>query len=99
LLHHTKKHIESNRVLDNVSFTVKSRATTLAHVLLVLKHRVITQHTRHELQSFIHLVVCLTTASSKASSPDSAIQSFLLQMRVSSPFLNTLRTGDAELRF
>ena len=32
-------------------------------------------------------------ASSKASSPHSAIQSFLLQMRVSSPFLNTFRTG------
>jgi len=38
---------------------------------------------------FIHLSVCLndrSKASSKASSPHSAIQSFLLQMTVSSPF-------------
>jgi hypothetical protein len=39
---------------------------------------------------FIHSAVCLNVrskASSKASSPHSAIQSFLLQMRVSSPLL------------
>jgi len=43
---------------------------------------------------FIHLVVCLTTgpkASSKVSSPHSAIQSSLFQMRVSSPFLKVIQ--------
>jgi hypothetical protein len=43
--------------------------------------------------TFIHLVVCYdrSKASSKAGSPHSAIQSFLPQMRVSSPFLNFIQ--------
>ena len=45
------------------------------------------------LHSFSSLFYDRSKASSKASSPHSAIQSFLFQMRVSSPFLNTLRTG------
>ena len=43
---------------------------------------------------FIHLAVCLTTGpkpSSKASSPHSAIQRFLFQMRLSSPFLKVIQ--------
>ena len=43
---------------------------------------------------FIHLVVCLTTGPKplpKLSSPHSAIQSFLLQMRVSSPFFKVIQ--------
>jgi hypothetical protein len=43
---------------------------------------------------FIHLVVLSydrSKASSKASSPHSAIQSFLLQMTVSSPFLKVIQ--------
>ena len=45
------------------------------------------------LTAFIHLVVSYdrSKASSKASSPHSAIWSVLLQMRVSSPFLKLLR--------
>jgi hypothetical protein len=39
--------------------------------------------------SFIHLVVSYDR--SKASSPHSAIQSFLYQMRVSSPFLKVIQ--------
>ena len=47
------------------------------------------------IQSIIHsFSSCLSydrsKASSKASSPHSAIQSFLLQMRASSPFFNLL---------
>jgi hypothetical protein len=41
-----------------------------------------------------NLAVCpydMSKASSKASSPHSAIQSFLLQMRVSSPFLKVIQ--------
>ena len=43
--------------------------------------------------AFIHLVVSYdrSKASSKASSPHSAIQSFLFQMRVSSPFLKVIQ--------
>jgi hypothetical protein len=42
------------------------------------------------IHSFSSLSYDRSKASSKASSPHSAIQSFLLQMRVSSPFLNPL---------
>jgi len=41
--------------------------------------------------SFSSLSYNRSKASSKASSPHSAIQSFLFQMRVSSPFLNPLK--------
>ena len=48
-----------------------------------------------ELATFIHSFSSLSydrsKASSKASSPHSAIQSFLLQMRVSSPFLKVIQ--------
>ena len=42
------------------------------------------------IHSFSSLSYDRSKASSKASSPHSAIQSFLLKMRVSSPFLNPL---------
>jgi len=42
----------------------------------------------NKIHSFSSLSYDRSEASSKASSPHSAIQSFLLQMRVSSPFLN-----------
>ena len=44
----------------------------------------------HSLHSFYCLPYDISRASSKANSPHSAIYSFLLQMRVSSPFLNPL---------
>ena len=48
-----------------------------------------------DIHSFIHSFSSLSydrsTASSKASSPHRAIQSFLLQMRVSSPFLKVIQ--------
>ena len=43
------------------------------------------------IHSFSSLSYDRSKASSKASSPHSAIQSFLLQMRVSSPFLNVIQ--------
>ena len=49
--------------------------------------------TFQNIHSFSSLSYDRSKASSKASCPHSAIQSFLLQMRVSSPFLNTFRTG------
>ena len=49
------------------------------------------------LHPFSSLSYDRSKASSKASSPHSLIQSFFLQKRVSSPFLNTLRTGSFKL--
>jgi hypothetical protein len=43
------------------------------------------------LHSFSSLSYDMPKASSKASSPHSAIQSFLFQMRVSSPFLKVIQ--------
>ena len=43
------------------------------------------------IRSFSSLSYDRSKASSKASSPHSAIQSFLLQMRVSSPFLKVIQ--------
>jgi hypothetical protein len=43
------------------------------------------------IHSFSSLSYDRSKASSKASSPRSAIQSFLLQMRVSSPFLKVIQ--------
>jgi hypothetical protein len=43
------------------------------------------------IHSFISLSYDRSKASSKASSPHSAIQSFLFQMRVSSPFLTVIQ--------
>ena len=43
------------------------------------------------IHSFSSLPYDRSKASSKASSPHSAIQSFLLQMRVSSPFLKVIQ--------
>ena len=43
------------------------------------------------IHSFSSLSYDRPKASSKASSPHSAIQSFLLQMRVSSPFLKVIQ--------
>ena len=43
------------------------------------------------IHSFGSLSYDRSKASSKASSPHSAIQSFLLQMRVSSPFLKAIQ--------
>jgi len=48
----------------------------------------------YSVTKLIHLAVCLTTGPKppqKASSPHSAIQSFLLQMTVSSPFLKVIQ--------
>jgi hypothetical protein len=52
------------------------------------------RRTRGKNTTFIHLNSLSydrSKASSKASSPRSAIQSFLLQMRVSSPFLKVIQ--------
>jgi hypothetical protein len=46
---------------------------------------------RNNVHSFSSLSYDRSKASSKASSPHSAIQSFLLQMRVSSPFLKVIQ--------
>jgi len=45
----------------------------------------------HWIHSFSSLSYDRSKASSKASSPHSAIQSFLFQMRVSSPFLKVIQ--------
>ena len=45
----------------------------------------------HSIRSFISLSYDRSKASSKASSPHSAIQSFLFQMKVSSPFLKVIQ--------
>jgi hypothetical protein len=50
------------------------------------------EHMRnHYFISFSSLSYDRSKASSKASSPHSAIQSFLFQMRVSSPFLKVMQ--------
>ena len=47
--------------------------------------------TQYDIHSFSSLSYDRSKASSKPSSPQSAIQSFLLQMRVSSPFLKVIQ--------
>ena len=49
------------------------------------------KHTAGIIHSFSSLSYDRSKASSKASSPHSANQSFLLQMRVSSPFLKAIQ--------
>ena len=46
---------------------------------------------RHIIHSISSLSYDRSKTSSKASSPHSAIQSFLFQMRVSSPFLKVIQ--------
>ena len=65
-------------------------------------HRDANMKVTNKMQLYVHLSSLSyerSKATSKARSPHSAIQSFLFQMRVSSTFLNTLRTGDADLCF
>ena len=54
-------------------------------------HRVTTQLQLINIHSFSSLSYDRSKASSKASSPHSATQSFLFQMRVSSPFLKVIQ--------
>ena len=58
----------------------------LKYLLFLLKHSVYIY-----IYSFSSLSYDRSKASSKASCPHSAIQSFLLQMRVSSPFLKVIQ--------
>ena len=54
-----------------------------SHIVLAARHPYI--------HSFSSLSYDKSKASSKASSPHSAIQSFLIQMRVSSPFRKVIQ--------
>ena len=61
------------------------------HPLNTLMHVHVDFSIYKEIHSFSSLSYDRSKASSKASSPHSAIQSFLFQMRVSSPFLGVIQ--------
>ena len=61
------------------------------YILLINGHNGNVSPVNEEIHSFSSLSYDRSKASSKASSPHSAIQSFLFQMRVSSPFLKVIQ--------
>jgi hypothetical protein len=72
------------------SITVAQPSTVCAqHVVTSLKTP--TQLLQLDCNLFSNLSYDRSKASSKANSPNSAIQSFLFQMRVSSPFLKVIQ--------
>ena len=65
----------------------RDRQTERCHIYARMQHAV----TEKYIHSFSSLSCDRSKASSKASSPHSAIQSFLFQMRVSSPFVKVIQ--------
>jgi len=76
-----------------VCFIVSFYVLSVSKCLLCYCHRVSTQFqlTNSFIHSFSSLSYDRSKASSKASSPHSAIQNFLFQMRVTSPFLKVIQ--------
>ena len=66
-------------------------ACVYSHTLLPDKWKICTQLQNGRINSFSSLSYERSKASSKASSPHSAIQSFLLQMGISFPFLKVIQ--------
>ena len=80
-------HLRVNICSSNIVRMIKLR------ILRYIRHvgRVEGNEKYTDIHSFISLSYDRSKASSKASSPHSAIQSFLFQMGVSSPFLKVIQ--------
>ena len=77
----TQRKIHNLRIKDGIKYLYIKKKQQLNRQLYYL----------HFIHSFSSLSYDRSKASSKTSSPHSAIQSFLFQMRVSSPFLKVIQ--------
>jgi len=94
---HHQEHLNRNYSFCNVQdmyIPMSSVCTYLAHFIQVNFGHLLTKYIAFlalSIHPFSSLSYDRPKASSKASSPHSAIQSFLFQMRVSSPFLKVIQ--------
>jgi len=91
-LHHRPKYLPQRPILEQPSFMLVGDQDH-THLLQQAncKFKVCKSVHHHTFISFSSLSYDRSKVSSKASCPHSAIQSFLLQMRVSSPFLKVIQ--------
>jgi hypothetical protein len=73
-----------------ISYIIHHKSYIISYIIYHISY-ILSYHIYHIIHSFRSLSYDRSKSSSKVSSPHSAIQSFLFQMRVSSPFFKVIQ--------